>query len=545
MNGVSIPRPSRPTNTKELAAMGENFEFQHSVPFKYWARSADMLYQEAGFAMQDRDYRKAYVMLWRHSTLVLKHLDMHPDAKLPENKAFTKALRKRQMNEVFKRLEQLKPLIDSEYDEWVRMTAASQKAAAEHADTTPSTYDDFATRDPSLSSRAKVLDAGDNQDFAVDLAQRDFIRRDTIRRGIRRAGVSAEQEQERRKAGAWDNWQAGGPESVNDADDLRRQMEATRRRLDDNQGGYHSDDAFGQHPRPPSPPPKVPSQPYHYPSVSKPKPISWDSAPLEPRRSDAAAPSKPPKELDIPSYGQDVLPPSRPTKEALPTYKRLPTPEPASIAPHRPPKEEEVETPAQTERVAFRPAAYLENGDPIRPVFIPSTLRKKFLEIAADNTRKGLEMCGILCGRPINNALFISCLLIPEQICTSDTCETENESAQLEYCINEDLLVVGWIHTHPTQTCFMSSRDLHTQAGYQVMMPESIAIVCAPQHQPSHGIFRLTNPPGLPHILNCTQTPMFHPHHIDNIYTKASNPPGHVFQSDKLDWYVKDLRPKH
>lgn len=26
--------------------MAENFQFQHTIPFKYWARSADTLYQE-------------------------------------------------------------------------------------------------------------------------------------------------------------------------------------------------------------------------------------------------------------------------------------------------------------------------------------------------------------------------------------------------------------------------------------------------------------------------------------------------------------------
>ena len=135
--------------------------------------------------------------------------------------------------------------------------------------------------------------------------------------------------------------------------------------------------------------------------------------------------------------------------------------------------------------MTFRPAAYLENGEPVRPVFLPETLRARFLSIAADNTRRGLEMCGILCGTAVNNALFISSLLIPEQRCTSDTCETENESSMLDYCIEHDLLILGWIHTHPTQTCFMSSRDLHTQASYQVMLPESIAIVCAPKFEPS------------------------------------------------------------
>ena len=30
------------------------------------------------------------------------------------------------------------------------------------------------------------------------------------------------------------------------------------------------------------------------------------------------------------------------------------------------------------------------------------------------------------------------------------------------------LYPLGWIHTHPTQTCFLSSVDVHTQCGYQV-----------------------------------------------------------------------------
>lgn len=46
------------------------------------------------------------------------------------------------------------------------------------------------------------------------------------------------------------------------------------------------------------------------------------------------------------------------------------------------------------------------------------------------------------------------------------------------------------IHTHPTQSCFMSSLDLHTHASYQVMLAEAVAIVCAPNHDPSFGIFR-------------------------------------------------------
>lgn len=27
---------------------------------------------------------------------------------------------------------------------------------------------------------------------------------------------------------------------------------------------------------------------------------------------------------------------------------------------------------------------------------------------------------------------------------------------------------LGWIHTHPSQTCFLSSVDIHTHCGFQV-----------------------------------------------------------------------------
>ena len=174
--------------------------------------------------------------------------------------------------------------------------------------------------------------------------------------------------------------------------------------------------------------------------------------------------------------------------------EKAPLDEYKPLVPTRPPNLSESRNllePAQVpalpkkERLTFKPGGYLENGDPIRSVFLPSKLRQGFLNTAADNTRAGLETCGMLCGTAINNALFIRCLLIPDQKSTQDTCETENESAMFDYCEQEDLMVIGWIHTHPTQTCFMSSRDLHTHAGYQVMMPESIAIVCAPKFTPS------------------------------------------------------------
>ncbi|KAH6699724.1 hypothetical protein BKA61DRAFT_213804 [Leptodontidium sp. MPI-SDFR-AT-0119] len=65
----------------------------------------------------------------------------------------------------------------------------------------------------------------------------------------------------------------------------------------------------------------------------------------------------------------------------------------------------------------------------------------------------------------ISNALFIQRVVVSEQKSTRDTCETVNENSLFESCSKEDLLLLGGIYTHPTQSCFMSSVDLHTQFG--------------------------------------------------------------------------------
>jgi STAM-binding protein len=67
-----------------------------------------------------------------------------------------------------------------------------------------------------------------------------------------------------------------------------------------------------------------------------------------------------------------------------------------------------------------------------------------------------------------------------------------------------ELYPLGWIHTHPTQTCFLSSVDVHTQCGYQTMLDEAVAIVMAPTDRRNKcGIFRLTTPGGLQLVQRC------------------------------------------
>ncbi|QRV85026.1 STAM-binding protein [Ceratobasidium sp. AG-Ba] len=123
---------------------------------------------------------------------------------------------------------------------------------------------------------------------------------------------------------------------------------------------------------------------------------------------------------------------------------------------------------------------------------------------------------------------------------TSDTCEMVEEELIMEFQESRGLITLGWIHTHPTQSCFMSSLDLHTHSGYQASLKEAFAIVCAPSQSPNVGIFRLTDPPGLQTILKCTIKESFHPHTASNIYTDADQ--GHVKMMKKLDLSIVDLR---
>lgn len=265
----------------------------------------------------------------------------------------------------------------------------------------------------------------------------------------------------------------------------------------------------------------------------------------------------------------NTIPPAIPRKEFEDPFRAIPPPVPGKVLDSdwssTPSRSASATPPLQhalnPSNVTFESRACLESGKALRTVFLPPNLRNDFLRAAASNTQNNLETCGILCGTLISNALFISRLVIPDQKSTSDTCETTDEAALFDYCDSEDLMMLGWIHTHPSQTCFMSSRDLHTHSGYQVMMPEAIAIVCAPSKSPSYvvnrvtegvfiliisissrwGVFRLTDPPGLKSILNCTQTGLFHPHSESHLYTDAKKP-GHVLELPGLDYSVVDLR---
>ncbi|XAR63925.1 Proteasome endopeptidase complex [Bertholletia excelsa] len=184
----------------------------------------------------------------------------------------------------------------------------------------------------------------------------------------------------------------------------------------------------------------------------------------------------------------------------------------------------------------------LVSSEPPLQLHMSTTLMDSFMKLAKSNTDKNLETCGVLAGSLKNRKFYITALIIPKQESTSDSCQTTNEEEIFEVQDKQSLFPLGWIHTHPTQSCFMSSIDVHTHYSYQIMLPEAIAIVMAPRDSSrTHGIFRLTTPGGMTVIRQCPRRG-FHPHDPPPdggpIYSQCTD----VYMNPSVKFDVLDLR---
>ncbi|XP_030758199.1 STAM-binding protein-like A [Sitophilus oryzae] len=173
----------------------------------------------------------------------------------------------------------------------------------------------------------------------------------------------------------------------------------------------------------------------------------------------------------------------------------------------------------------------------LKTVVVPGRVMSSFENMAQSNTNKNIETCGILAGKLEKNQLIITHMIIPKQTGTSDSCTTKNEEELFDYQDQHNLITIGWIHTHPTQTAFLSSVDLHTHCPYQLLMPEAIAIVCSPKYKET-GFFILTPNYGLQYIANCRNAG-FHPHPSDPPLFKKAD---HVRIDNGAHLEVLDLR---
>ncbi|XP_045103475.1 STAM-binding protein-like isoform X2 [Portunus trituberculatus] len=241
-------------------------------------------------------------------------------------------------------------------------------------------------------------------------------------------------------------------------------------------------------------------------------------------------------------YEEDQLPPSFDTLGTIAypldqlTLDDLSPPTVSPSAPHMPPRDIKPVVP-QVDR-SSKPTSLLgAKSGGLREVRVPTQLMANFMSLAHSNTTRNIETCGVLAGHLTQHKLLVTHLLVPKQCGTSDSCTTQQEEELFDHQDKLDLITIGWIHTHPSQTAFLSSVDLHTHCSYQLMMPEAIAIVCAPKYQET-GFFTLSPHHGLPFIAACHQSG-FHPHPKEPPLFQNAD---HVTLDNTLSIKVVDLR---
>merc|ERR1719447_574616 len=215
---------------------------------------------------------------------------------------------------------------------------------------------------------------------------------------------------------------------------------------------------------------------------------------------DAQRPPYNPSLYELPS-----VPPSAPPASAPPaSYDRCTKPLPSATAPAAP---SSAASPAPTFDRSAKPQ--LSTTSSMRKVLVPQDLISTFLRIAKVNSDRGIETLGTLGGSLRNNRLVISHLVIPRQTGKSDSCTMEGLEDVWDIHDRENIIFLGWIHTHPEYDVFLSSVDMHNQYEWQHMLPEALAIVCSIKFDKT-GFLSLTEA-GLQEIGRCDQV-NFHPH---------------------------------
>ncbi|XP_075791214.1 AMSH-like protease isoform X5 [Pelodiscus sinensis] len=106
---------------------------------------------------------------------------------------------------------------------------------------------------------------------------------------------------------------------------------------------------------------------------------------------------------------------------------------------------------------ALKPAATLSTvqnqvAEALRGVVLPTDLCHKFLLLAEANTVRGIETCGILCGKLTHNEFTITHVIVPKQSAGPDYCDMENVEELFSVQDQHDLLTLGWIHHWDLQT---------------------------------------------------------------------------------------------
>jgi proteasome lid subunit RPN8/RPN11 len=104
--------------------------------------------------------------------------------------------------------------------------------------------------------------------------------------------------------------------------------------------------------------------------------------------------------------------------------------------------------------------------------------------VSFDLSKPNVETAGLLLGKYEDNVLYIEEMEVGDQQANAVHVEI-SEQALTEAVVRmssrvDDRVIVGWWHTHPNLSSFMSSTDISTQSRYQSLFPQAVAIVVDP-----------------------------------------------------------------
>ncbi|KAJ3121225.1 hypothetical protein HK098_003883 [Nowakowskiella sp. JEL0407] len=513
---------------KQLNALA-NFSFRTDIALAQWFRRADLWFKEGRVYELEADLLAAYLAYLKFSTLVIHNLPTHPDYNKKNYELLKKTSRQNAIK-ALQALEKLRPIIDAQFKERAlqkeRLKTPTRSSSLSR-DQDALIYDQY-QKPASKEKRDSVSSWVEDQQKLVE--QTAALRRKNTGSSRYRDTLSSTSNsndenwwkvdqtssQQIVKQNAKPASESSYSQKITSNSYPELKVNSTTTPQYYNNPAYYNSNQYNN-----DPPQPILSQYYnnaaYYSTNSSQSQYKTDPPPPIPPRPISPSPQS--SQQIQPRYNNTVY--NEPQTSAPPLPKKIQL---VPVIPQKPASTQEMLDQFSNISISDtnRPTATTEDGTPLRQVQIPTSIISLFLKVANENTQNNIETCGILSGTLRKDTFIVTTLLIPKQKGTSDSTETMGEEELFEYQMNRDLLTLGWIHTHPTQTCFMSSIDLHTHSSYQQLLPEAIAIVISPKHDPLFGIFRLTTPPGLDVIMKCPIVNKFHPHAESDLYRDAT-----------------------
>ncbi|CAH2036176.1 unnamed protein product [Thlaspi arvense] len=475
----------------DISTSARRIGVDNRISLRFYFRIADNILKQANIFRAEKNIIDLYVMLLRFSSLALETIPSHRDYRtaLKSNKEY---LRMRLLD-VLTELEKLKPVVQQRIDELNPKPIPRYNVQAHPANGSPQWS--LAVK-PSTRSydHAKVINPTGHNFGYVGSRGQQFLNAAPLEERFRKMSVNFIRPTD----------ETLSKHSILGPNGLRAQWQPPK---NDIKVQYPSNIDFS--------PVEIPS----FQKLLDSKPMLTNGSNQEPERPVVESSSNPSENIkkDYTDELSSMISFEEPEGVNDNNIIRQPSPPPVlaevqDLVPALCPEVREAECNIENPL----PDESLRSESPLE-LHIATAMMDTFMRLAKSNTKKNLETCGILAGSLKNRKFYITALIIPKQESTSDS-------------------------THPTQSCFMSSIDVHTHYSYQIMLPEAVAIVMAPQDSSrNHGIFRLTTPGGMTVIRNCDRRG-FHAHSSPADGGPIYNTCKEVYMNPNLKFDVIDLR---